>query len=231
MKSSLTILSVALLSVFHTTAICEAKPQQTCPAAPTKATPEVCRQHIDTEEKSKGIEPGLLEAIAQIESKLTPYTVNASGYGHSFKTVDAAVQFIKTKQSEGCRNISVGPMQLHLPSHRRNFNSIESMLDPKKNISYAANLFAKLIRRTGSAEKAVKMYHSGTYHKGEAYKNRVFGAWAKIRKRKTNSPGSHQISAKKSLEMVENKALFEKKSTKKPIKIKFGIGASASKKD
>ena len=126
MKSSLTILSVALLSVLHTTAICEAKPQQTCPAVSAKATPDVCRQHIDKEEKSKGIESGLLEAIAQIESKLTPYTVNASGYGHSFKTVDAAVQFIKTKQNEGCRNISVGPMQLHLPSHRRNFNSIES---------------------------------------------------------------------------------------------------------
>ena len=220
-----------MFSVLHTTTICEAKSQQTCSAIPTKATPEVCRQHIDKEEKSKGIESGLLEAIAQIESKLTPYTVNVSGYGHSFKTVDAAVKFIKTKQNEGCRNISVGPMQLHLPSHRRNFNSIESMLDPQKNISYAANLFAKLIRRTGSTEKAVKMYHSGNHSKGEAYKNRVFGAWAKIRKRKTNSPDIHQISAKKSLETAENKLFSEQKHTKKPIKIKFGIGASASKKN
>lgn len=230
MKNSLTILSIALLSIVHTTDICEAKTKQPCPDTPAKITKEVCRQHIHTEEKSKGIESGLLEAIAQIESKLAPYTVNASGCGHSFKTVDAAVQFIKTKQSEGCRNISVGPMQLHLPSHRRNFNSIESMLDPKKNISYAANLLAKLKRRTGCVEKAVKMYHSGNHHMGEAYKNRVFGAWAKIRKRTTGSSNIHEISAKDTPKVLENNSLPAKKSAKKPIKIKFGVGAMASKK-
>lgn len=223
MKNSLTTLGIALLSVIHITGSCEAKN----PAAPAKITKEVCRQHIHTEEKSKGIESGLLEAIAQIESKLAPYTVNAGGYAHSFKTADAAVQFIKTKQDQGCRNISVGPMQLHLPSHRRNFNSIESMLDPKKNISYAANLLAKLKRRTGCVEKAVKMYHSGNHHMGEAYKNRVFGAWAKIRKRTATPSNVHEISTKNTSNSVGNNTL----PRKKPIKIKFGVGALASKKD
>ncbi|WP_198027240.1 transglycosylase SLT domain-containing protein [Candidatus Paracaedibacter symbiosus] len=161
-----------------------------CGAKPTQPhlTRDVCRYHIDAQEKSKGIEPGLLEAIGHIESKLAPLSVNASGRGYTFKTVAEAVRFIKDKQSQGCRNISVGPMQLHLPSHRRHFNSIEEMLDPQKNIGYAAKLLTRLKRQTGSTEKAVKLYHSANNPiANEAYKNRVFGAWAKIRKRKTAS--------------------------------------------
>lgn len=160
-----------------------------------KLTREACREHIDREEKLKGIEPGLLEAIAQIESRLSPLSVNAGGRGYSFRTVGEAVCFIKRKQSEGCKNISVGPMQLHIPSHQRNFSSIEEMLDPHQNISYAAKLLNRLKRKTGSMEKAVKLYHSDNPHSSENYKNRVFGAWAKIRNRKTGSD-TRAVSAK-----------------------------------
>lgn len=161
----------------------------------SKLTREACREHINLEEKKKGIEPGLLEAIAQIESRLSPLSVNAGGRGYSFRTVNEAVGFIKKKQNEGCKNISVGPMQLHVPSHRRHFSSIEEMLDPHHNISYAAKLLNRLKKKTGSMEKAVKLYHSDNPHASENYKNRVFSAWAKIRKKKTDS-GVHNISTK-----------------------------------
>lgn len=180
-------------------------------ASPPKLSREACREHISREEKSKGIEPGLLEAIAQIESKLSPLSVNAGGRGYSFKTVNEAVCFIKRKQSEGCKNISVGPMQLHLPSHRRNFTSIEDMLDPHQNISYAAKLLNRLKRKTGSMEKAVKLYHSDNPRASENYKNRVFGAWAKIRKRKGN-PDIHEISAKIKKSTVGSKKISHKLS-------------------
>ena len=160
-----------------------------------KLSPEACREHIDREEKLKGIEPGLLEAIAQIESQLSPLSVNAEGRGYSFRTVAEAVVFIKGKQNQGCKNISVGPMQLHIPSHGHHFRSIEEMLDPHQNISYAANLLNRLKRKTGSMEKAIKLYHSENPHFSENYKNRVFGAWAKIRGKK---PKSHirEVSAR-----------------------------------
>lgn len=144
-------------------------------------TRERYRQCIVEHEKQKGIEPGLMEAIAQIESKLNPYIVNACGRAFHFKTASDAARFVKEKQNQGYRNISVGLTQLHVPSHRSKFGSLEEMMDPGKNVAYAANLLKRLKRKTGSWEKAVRLYHSPNPCSNERYKNRVFGAWAKIR--------------------------------------------------
>lgn len=183
--------------------------------SPKKMTAETCRYYIEEEAKSRGLDAHLLEAIAHIESKLSPYMVNASGAGYSFKTPEEAIRFIKTKQQQGCQNISVGPMQLHLPSHRRHFKSLEEMFEPQKNIRYAAKLLAKFKRQTGCTEKAVKMYHTGSSWGGEEYKNRVFGAWAKIRKRRNAVKPSSSVSSLPASPRV---------------KIKFGLGAGKQKK-
>lgn len=174
--------------------------------APKKLSHENCRYHIDKEEKSKGIEPGLLEAIAQIESKLQPLSVNAAGRAYKFKTIEEATSFIRTKQKEGYRNISVGPMQLHVPSHRQNFKSLEDMLDPQKNISYAAKLLTRLKRKTGSTEEAVKLYHSPDKEANQAYRKRVFGAWAAIRKRKVQEVIQTSLKEKKKKTAIPSQA-------------------------
>lgn len=188
-----------------------------CGIAP-KMTRETCRYYIEEEAKSRGLDAHLLEAIAHIESKLSPYMVNASGAGYSFKNREEAIQFIKTKQQQGCQNISVGPMQLHLPSHRRHFKSLEEMFEPQKNIRYAAKLLARFKRQTGCTEKAVKMYHTGSSLGGEEYKNRVFGAWAKIRKRRNTAKPDLSVSSSASLPSSPR------------VKIKFGVGAGKNKK-
>ena len=220
MKNSLILLGIVLFNTASPIKNCDAATVTTSGPvkAPAQTTTQTCREHIEKEEKSKGIEPGLLEAIAQIESKLAPYTVNASGDGYSFKTVEAAVQFIKAKKKQGCRNISVGPMQLQLRWHQHNFKSIEEMIEPQKNISYAAKLLAKFKRQTGSMEKAVKMYHTGNPHTGEAYKERVFNALAKIRIRKARS-NIQPVSAKVTPSV-------SKKSKKKSIKATALVASS-----
>lgn len=153
------------------------------------ATPkQLCVEEIRKVEKEKGIEPGLLEAIAHVESKLNPYVVNACGRGHSFKSAHDAASFVKAKQREGYKNISVGLMQIHIPSHGHKFKSIEHMFEIKQNVAYSAQLIKKLKRHTGSNEGAVKLYHSPNPNANERYKARVFGAWAKIKStRKTES--------------------------------------------
>lgn len=148
-----------------------------------------CLEKIRQVEKEKGIEPGLLEAIAQIESKSCPYVVNACGRGYSFKSASEAAKFVKEKQTQGYRNISVGAMQLHVPSHRRNFKSLEEMCEIEHNVAYGAKLFKKLKRQCGTNEGAIKLYHSPNSHANEIYKTRVFGAWANIKlKRQIKSP-------------------------------------------
>lgn len=159
-------------------------------------TPTICQNHINFEEKSKGIEAGLLEAIATIESKLNPYVVNVQGRGYQFCTLQEAAHFVNKKISQGIQNISVGPMQLHVPSHRRNFSSIEAMIDPYKNITYAARLFKKLKKQYGSCEKAVRYYHSANPDASRRYKDRVFGAWSRIKSRQKTGP-LHPINGTK----------------------------------
>lgn len=156
-----------------------------------------CINEIRKVEKDKGIEPGLLEAIAHVESKMNPYVVNACGQAFHFSSAREVAQFVKKKQEEGYRNISVGPMQLHVPSHRRNFKSLEQMCEIEHNVAYSARLFKRLKKKTGSNEGAVKLYHSPDSYANEPYKARVFGAWAKIKVKRKQQQETVPVKATK----------------------------------
>lgn len=143
---------------------------------------ESCKDCIKKHEKQKGIEPGLLEAIVQIESKFNPYAVNACGRAYNFESAAEAAKFVQDKQNQGYENISVGVAQLHVPSHRSKFPNVKAMCELDDNLDKAAKLLKRLKQQTGSWERAVKRYHSADPDASERYRGKVFGAWAKIRK-------------------------------------------------
>lgn len=177
------------------------------------ASKEGCLDHICIAEKQKGLPEGLLQAIAQIESKLNPFIVNAAGKAHFFSSRQAAADFVREKQKQGFRNISVGPMQLHVPSHRHRFNSLEDMLDPQQNIAYAAALLKRLEKQHGSAEAAVRHYHSPNPVASRQYQNRVFGAWAKIKNQRklvaVSHTNTHETSQKPTPPKVKSKPVIK----------------------
>src|SRR5690606_21579035 len=139
------------------------------------------------------------------------------GRAHFFKTKEHAAKFIRSLIARGVGNISVGFMQLHYPSHRRHFTSIEDMLEPKNNIAHATKLLRRLKNRHGSLEQAVKMYNSASAIYHNRYKAKVYGAWAKI----------HGQDAR--LKPVVFKAPYKTYSQKVPS-IRFGVGAITKKK-
>ena len=145
-------------------------------------TKEAYKECIVKYEKKHGIEPGLLEAIVQIESKFIPYAVNACGRANRFNSATEAAKFVQDKQKQGYQNISVGIAQLHVPSHGSKFPNHEKMLCVEDNLACAAKLLKRLKQQTGSWESAVKRYHSPDPEASELYRGKVFGAWAKIRK-------------------------------------------------
>jgi soluble lytic murein transglycosylase-like protein len=182
-------------------------------------------------EREKGIEPGLLEAIAQIESKLNPYVVNACGRGYQFKSAAEAAKFVKQKQNQGYRNISVGVMQLHVPSHHHHFASLEQMCEIENNVAYGAKLLKRLKKRNGSNEAAVKLYHSPNPRANEPYKSRVFGAWARIKL--SRNEGAVPVNAVMTAETGEkssDKKLSNKKSKQAKIRPAFSPGGLVRKK-
>lgn len=181
-----------------------------------------CKEVIAEQETQKGIPQDLLKAIAKVESGISPWVINSKGRAHVFRSKEAAVRHAKGLIDEGFTNFSVGCMQLHYASHRRNFKSVEAMFEPKNNITHAAKLIKKLERRHGSMERAVKLYHSASpvYH--NSYKSRVYGTWAKMRRPKKDA-SLNTVALQK-----PQKSYL--RTSKQASKIKFGLGAAIKKR-
>lgn len=140
------------------------------------------RKIIASEEKAKGIPKGILHSIAAVESQHSVYAVNAKKKSHKFKTKAEAISFIKNTAKSGEKNISVGCLQLHYGTHKKNFASVDDMLTPKSNVAYAAMLLRSLYDRYGSWEQAIKKYHSSKEQYGNLYYRKVMEAYGSSRK-------------------------------------------------
>ena len=135
------------------------------------------RQLIAEQEERNKIPSGLLLAIATIESGSEPYALNIQGKTVIRKNKREAAALIHGALAEGITNIDIGVMQLNIRWHRENFGSIEEMLDPKKNIEYAASFLLTLYKKYGDWHKAVRFYHSSTAEYYRKYSRKITLAW------------------------------------------------------
>ena len=131
---------------------------------------------IKQAENSKNIPSGLLRAIGLVESRLQPYAINYRGRGYFFNTKESALQFVNSLIKRGETNFGVGCFQLHYRSHANKFSSVSVMLDPVKNIEYAAKLLNRLYKEHGYKwSNAVKRYHSSRSDLNSVYYYKVVG--------------------------------------------------------
>ena len=143
----------------------------------------LCRSAMAAAEKSNGIPPHLLAAIAHIESgrrdPLTgavhpwPWTVNAEGQGFFYETKMEAVAAVRAMQARGMQSIDVGCGQINLMHHPNAFPSLEAAFDPATNAAYAAKFLKELFAQSGDWNRATAMYHSATPEIGAEYQRRV----------------------------------------------------------
>jgi len=134
---------------------------------------------ISLAEKKHDIPPGLLSAIAKVESGTRPYALNLGGRSVFARTISEAVSYIKSALSSGKTNIDIGVMQLNYRWHGKQFNDLETMLAPASNIEYAAKLLRKLYKRHGSWQEAVRHYHSSNTKHNRKYSRKVTLSWIK----------------------------------------------------
>lgn len=133
---------------------------------------------IETEE---GLPPLLLSAVTFIESSDMPWVIGAEGASHRYYTKQSALEKIKELKALGKKNFDIGCMQINYFFHKDKFQSEEDMLNPVRNIRYAAKLLKQLKDETGSWEKAVAYYNSRDLRYSAAYTNKVYNHWHKIR--------------------------------------------------
>ena len=131
-------------------------------------------------ERTYGIDDGYLQAIVKVESGYRPYAINAKKRTVYFKTKSDAEKFIRATLPT-CKNISIGCCQLQYRAHHKSFESINDMLDPAKNIEYAASLLSVLYKRHKSWEQAIKMYHTSKPKYHCKYYKRVMNEYRKIK--------------------------------------------------
>jgi soluble lytic murein transglycosylase-like protein len=143
-----------------------------------------CQRAIAAAEPGSGIPPGLLGAIALVESGRRnpvtgaptpwPWSYNVNGEGHAPPSKAAAIAEVAALQAAGTRSIDVGCMQVNLLHHPQAFASLEEAFDPAANLRYAVRFLRELQGRSGGDwGLAIARYHSGEAERGAAYQRRV----------------------------------------------------------
>ena len=135
------------------------------PVAAAKPGRNICEQHMVRASKAHNVPIGMLYAVGLTETgqagSLSPYALNVEGravYGIGLK--DALAHF-EAARRKGAKLIDMGCMQINHYFHRDQFASLPDMLDPAKNVDYAARFLKQLHAREGTWTLAVARYHAG----------------------------------------------------------------------
>ncbi len=124
-----------------------------------------CEREMARAASRHSVPLGVLYAIGLSETGrkggLNPYALNVDGRTVlATDTRDAVARFIDEKR-KGARLVDLGCMQINHHYHGDKFPSLEAMLDPARNVDYAARFLKELRNREGNWTMAVARYNAG----------------------------------------------------------------------
>jgi soluble lytic murein transglycosylase-like protein len=112
-----------------------------------------------------GVPAGILYAVGLTETgrkgSLHPNALNLEGKAVFPVSAEEAVATFESARRGGVKLIDLGCMQINHRYHSENFRSVEEMLDPRRNVDYAARFLAQLHARHQTWSMAVARYHAG----------------------------------------------------------------------
>jgi soluble lytic murein transglycosylase-like protein len=137
----------------------------TCSAPALGWAENDCEREMARAARSYGVPLGVLYAVGLAETgrggSLRPYALNIGGKATYDVGKHDALRRVQEARLAGVKMIDVGCMQINHHFHARSFSSVEDMLDPSKNVDYAARFLQELKVREGSWTMAVARYHAG----------------------------------------------------------------------
>lgn len=151
------------------------------------------------------IPKGLLLSIGRVESSLNPLALNINGNPAKANNWIEMIRIIRKSQGQGITNIDIGIMQLNMRWHRDEFKLLTDMLDPQKNIEYAARLLVKLKRQHKDWRLALRYYHSANPEHNRKYSKKVVMCWLGLDAKKETS--SVSVSQKKNNKLNNKKGV------------------------
>lgn len=119
-----------------------------------------------------GVPAALTQAIARVESGLSPWTLNIEGRGYQFESKEKALEKAKEAEAEG-RSFDSGVMQVNSFWLKKYGIPLEAALDPQANIYLGSWILKQEIVRHGENWGAVGAYHSPNEDRGRKYAEMV----------------------------------------------------------
>jgi soluble lytic murein transglycosylase-like protein len=135
-------------------------------ATPALAQPaNACEAEILRAADRYGVPPGILYAVGLTETgrkgSLHPNALNIAGRAVFAATPREALAEFEKARAAGIRLIDLGCMQINHHYHARHFPDVAAMLDPRRNVDYAARFLVELKARHRTWTMAVARYHAG----------------------------------------------------------------------
>ncbi|ODT29574.1 MAG: lytic transglycosylase [Kaistia sp. SCN 65-12] len=134
-------------------------------AAAAKASANPCEAEILRASDRYGIPAGILYAVGLTETgkkgSLQPNALNIEGKTLFPASRAEALAAFETARRQGKTLIDLGCMQINHRYHAAHFRSVGDMLDPHRNVDYAARFLASLHARHATWSMAVARYHAG----------------------------------------------------------------------
>lgn len=124
-----------------------------------------CEAEILRASEKYRVPTGVLYAVGLAETgvkgSLQPYALNIEGKAvFAGSAREAAVAF-KAARRRGAKLIDLGCMQVNYHYHSSHFRDVTEMLDPGRNVDYAARFLSELKERHNTWAIAVARYHAG----------------------------------------------------------------------
>ena len=125
----------------------------------------ICEREMIAAAAAEQVPLGVLYAVGLTETgrkgSLHPYALNIEGKAVFAATAaDALTAFAQARQ-KGKKLIDLGCMQINHHYHGEEFDSVSDMLEPRRNVRYAARFLRELRAREGNWTMAVARYHAG----------------------------------------------------------------------
>ncbi len=125
----------------------------------------ICEREMIAASALHKVPLGVLYAVGMTETgkkgSLHPYALNIEGKTVFTASEQEAMQTFNTARRGGAILIDLGCMQINHHYHGANFASPDEMLNPRKNVEYAAKFLSELRVQEGSWTMAVARYHAG----------------------------------------------------------------------
>jgi hypothetical protein len=123
-----------------------------------------CRSFIAPAERYYSLPPGLLGAMAMVESGMGgmphPWALNLAGQAVMAPDYASAARLLRQPDGRVRRDVAIGCLQIHMGYHLAPFGDPEWALLPRYNVWYAALFLRQLGGRYGTWPAAVAHYHA-----------------------------------------------------------------------